>query len=81
MIQLHRLNKTSLFLNHRHIETMEANPDTTVITLTNDRKYVVREKVGEIIDRITRFEADINQRPLRRPPITPLLPDPVPDKK
>lgn len=81
MIQLHRLNKTSLFLNHRHIETMEANPDTTVITLTNDRKYVVRDSVGEIIDRIIQFEANISQRPLRRPPITPLLPDPVPVKK
>ena len=81
MIQLHRLNKTSLFLNHRHIETMEANPDTTVITLINDRKYVVRETVPEIIDRITQFEADVYNRPVRRAPITPLLPDPVPDKK
>ena len=81
MIQLHRLNKTSLFLNHRHIETMEANPDTTVITLTNDRKYVVREKIPEIIERITQFEADVYQRPVRRTPITPLLPESVPDKK
>lgn len=81
MIQLHRLNKTSLFLNHRHIEAMESNPDTTVITLVNDRKYVVRETVPEIIDRIQQFEADIRHRPMRRTPITPLAPEPEKAKK
>lgn len=47
MIQVHRLNGKAFLLNHRHIELMEANPDT-VITLTNDRRYVVKESPEEI---------------------------------
>lgn len=47
MIELHRLNKKPFFLNHRHIETVEAHPDTT-ITLTNEKRYVVRETPEEV---------------------------------
>ncbi len=47
MIQLHRLNNTPFYLNHRHIEIVESLPDT-IVTLTNDRKYVVKESPDEI---------------------------------
>ncbi|MCE9597031.1 MAG: flagellar FlbD family protein [Spirochaetia bacterium] len=58
MIEVHRLNNSSFFINHKHIETMEAMPDT-VITLINEKKYVVKEPVSEIIARIQAFEAAI----------------------
>ena len=48
MITLHRMNGEELVLNEHHIEIMEARPDT-VITLTNDRKYVIKESVPEIL--------------------------------
>ncbi|MEQ9365483.1 MAG: flagellar FlbD family protein, partial [Leptospirales bacterium] len=43
MIALHRLKGEEFLLNHRLIETIERSPDT-LITLTNERKYLVREK-------------------------------------
>ncbi len=54
MILLHKLNGEEFVLNSFHIETIEATPDT-VITLTNDRKYLVAEKPHEIIDLIGEF--------------------------
>ncbi|MBL8021954.1 MAG: flagellar FlbD family protein [Leptospirales bacterium] len=58
MIEVHRLNNSAFFINHKHIETMEAIPDT-VITLVNEKKYVVKEAIPEIISRIQAFEAAI----------------------
>ena len=48
MIVVHRLNGTEFVLNDNHIETIEETPDS-VITLTNDRKYIVTESAEEII--------------------------------
>lgn len=59
MIILHRLNGSALCLNEDHIEFMEETPDT-VIHLTNERKYVVREKIEEIIDLIAAYRSRIH---------------------
>ncbi len=58
MIDLHRLNGSVFTLNPQHIEVMESTPDT-VITLTNDRKYIVTEKIPEIIAMIKEYNRDI----------------------
>lgn len=58
MIELHRLNKSAFYLNHRHIEIIEALPDT-VITLTNDKKYVVKESPEEIARLIETYHKKI----------------------
>lgn len=58
MIELHRLNGSAFFLNHRQIELIESNPDT-LITLHNDRKYIVKEKPIEISKKIIQFESQI----------------------
>jgi flagellar protein FlbD len=42
---------------------MEDTPDT-VLTLTNERKYVVRESLDEIIERIIEYKKKCNL-PLR----------------
>jgi flagellar protein FlbD len=64
MIELHRLNGQSFYLNHRQIELVESNPDT-VITLHNDRRYIVLEKPNEISQKIIEFESKIFRGLLR----------------
>ena len=59
MIKLHRLNGEEFILNPNHIELIEERPDT-VITLTNDRKYVVKERAEEVIDLVIEFHGCIN---------------------
>ena len=58
MIELHRLNKEPFMLNHRHIETIEALPDT-VITLINEKKYIVKETPEQILERIVAYHRKI----------------------
>ncbi|OHD68998.1 MAG: flagellar protein [Spirochaetes bacterium RBG_16_49_21] len=55
MIQLHRLNGSEFILNDHHIETIEETPDT-VITLTNEKKYLVQESKDEIIQKIVEYQ-------------------------
>jgi flagellar protein FlbD len=58
MIFITRLNGRSAVINSALIETVEANPDTT-ITMTTGRKIIVKEAVGEIIDRVVEFNRKI----------------------
>lgn len=61
MIEVTRLNKKSFVLNCDWIETVEATPDT-VITLTNGKKYVVSEKVDEIIEKVVEYKQKVFTR-------------------
>ncbi len=61
MITLHRLNGAEFILNDHHIETIEATPDS-VVTLVNERKYIVKESTAEIISKIKDYQAEILQR-------------------
>jgi flagellar protein FlbD len=61
MIQLHRLNGSEIVLNDNHIETIEETPDS-VITLTNDRKYIVTESAEEIIRLIIEYHRKIQKK-------------------
>ena len=54
MIKLTRLNGNEFVINSDLIETIEATPDT-VITLTNEHKWVVRESPDEVIERTVAF--------------------------
>lgn len=51
MIELHKFNGEPFILNSYHIEIIESKPDT-VITLTNDRKYIVKESADEVVEKI-----------------------------
>ena len=55
MIKVTRLNQSGFVLNHSLIKFVESRPDTT-ITLLNDEKVVVRERVDEVIDRVIDYE-------------------------
>jgi flagellar protein FlbD len=61
MIVLHKLNGDEFALNPNHIEVIEARPDST-ITLSNEKKYLVRETVEEIIEKIREYNRSINIR-------------------
>jgi len=58
MIILHKINGEEFMLNSDHIETVEERPDT-VITLSNDRKYLVMEKIEEITLKVVEFRRKI----------------------
>jgi flagellar protein FlbD len=58
MIVLHKMSGDEFLLNSNHIETVEAKPDTT-ITMTNERKYLVRESVDEILEKIRIYQRSL----------------------
>jgi flagellar protein FlbD len=61
MIVLHKLNGTEFILNDHHIETIEETPDS-VITLTNEKKYIVTESAEEIIARTIEYKRKVNAK-------------------
>ena len=60
MIELHKLKGASFWLNHKLIETMEETPDT-IVMLSNERKYIVKEKPELIREKIIEFEKKISK--------------------
>jgi flagellar protein FlbD len=54
MIRVTRLNGSELYINAVLVESVEATPDT-VITLVNGKKWIVKEKIDEIRERIETF--------------------------
>ncbi len=59
MIKLHKMNGEEFCLNWIHIELIEEKPDT-VITLTNEKKYLVLEKTDEIVAKIKNYNKEIH---------------------
>lgn len=58
MILLTRLNGPAFALNPDLIERAEATPDT-VITLVDGTKYVVAERLDELVDRVREARASV----------------------
>jgi flagellar protein FlbD len=58
MIILTRLHGASVALNCDLIERVEAAPDT-VVTLVDGSRYVVRESVAEVVDKVRAFRASV----------------------
>ncbi|WLR52345.1 flagellar FlbD family protein [Bacillus tianshenii] len=59
MITLTRLNGQQFSLNALYIEQVQKFPDTT-ITLTNGKKFVVREEEEDVILLIKEFYKEIS---------------------
>jgi flagellar protein FlbD len=59
LITLTKLNGKKFTLNAIYIEQIEAFPDTT-ITLTNGKKFVVRESVDDVIALVKDFYKKIS---------------------
>jgi len=64
LITLHRLNNSEIVLNCNLIESIEATPDS-VITLQNDKKIIVKEKVDEIIKSIIEYQRKVFKNAIR----------------
>lgn len=62
MIFLKLINGTEIVLNSDLIEFVEATPDT-VVSLSNGKKFIVRESVQEVIDRVVEFRRRIASGP------------------
>ncbi|MCD6239661.1 MAG: flagellar protein FlbD [Thermotoga sp.] len=60
MIELTRFNGKTFYLNAEKIEMVECTPDT-VITLEDSKKFVVKESVEEVVNRIIQYKRMINQ--------------------
>ncbi|MGG0718826.1 flagellar FlbD family protein [Robertmurraya massiliosenegalensis] len=59
MINVTRLNGKPYIINAIYIETIESFPDTT-ITLSNGRKYVVKESEEEVVQLVIKFYQTVN---------------------
>jgi flagellar protein FlbD len=60
MIQLTRLNNSSLIVNSDLIKFVEQSPDT-VITLLNGEKIIVRESAEKVLERTVQFRRAVLQ--------------------
>jgi flagellar protein FlbD len=58
MIILTRLHGSSVAVNCDLIERVEASPET-VLTLVDGSRYVVRESVAEVVDKVRAFRASV----------------------
>jgi flagellar protein FlbD len=54
VIKVTRLNGSELVLNADLIETIEERPDT-IVTLTNEHRFVVKESIDELLERIAAY--------------------------
>ena len=67
MIELTRLNGNPMVLNSDLIKTAESSPDT-MLTLINGEKLIVREEVGEVVERVLAYRARLLATVARRLP-------------
>ena len=58
MIKLTNLGDETFVLNADYIETIESKPDT-VIKLFNEKKYVVKESIDEVVRRVVEYKRKI----------------------
>jgi flagellar protein FlbD len=65
MIELTRLNGSAMVVNSDLIKTAEASPDT-MLTLINGEKLIVREAIGEVIERVLEYRARLLAAVARR---------------
>lgn len=59
MIVLTKLNDQKFVLNHRMVETIQENPDTT-IKLSNGNVYIVKEPLEIVIQMIYKYEKGVH---------------------
>ena len=61
MIQFHRLNGQTIAINPDLIERVEETPDT-VVTLVDDKKFLVAESLEQVLQLITDYRAYVIYR-------------------
>lgn len=58
MIEVTGLDRKKFILNAEHIEKMESVPES-LITLVNGKKYLVRESLDEILEKVLVYKRKI----------------------
>lgn len=58
MIELTRLNGRTMVVNSDLIKTAEASPDT-MLTLINGEKLIVREEIGDVVEKVLAYRAQL----------------------
>lgn len=58
MVKLTRINGTVILINERYVEIIEETPDT-VVTMENGHRYLVQEKIDDILEMIKDYEKSI----------------------
>ena len=58
MIELTRLNGRAMVVNSDLIKTVEASPDT-MLTLINGEKLIVREEIGDVVEKVLAYRAKL----------------------
>lgn len=58
MINVTRLNGVQYVLNCELIETVEATPDTVIMT-TDGKKWVVKETIEEIVEKVIEYKKNV----------------------
>ncbi len=61
MISVMRMNGMELYVNAELVEYIEATPDT-VLTLTTGRKFVLKDSVQEVVDKIIEYRKTIGTK-------------------
>ena len=68
MIKVTLLNNKSIYINAELIEAVETTPDT-IITLSTEKKIIVKEEVSEIISRVINYKRRIYNRHFFEPDV------------
>ena len=63
MIEVTKLNKSLVIVNSDLIEFVERTPDT-LITLTTGRKFMVRESLEDVLNRVLEYRKKIRSYPV-----------------
>lgn len=58
MVKLTRINGTVILINERYVEIIEETPDT-VVTMENGHRYLVQEKIDDILEMVKAYEKSI----------------------
>lgn len=56
MITVHRINGKEFVLNAEHIKFVESTPDTLITMNINDEKFMVKESVKEVIQKVIDYK-------------------------
>jgi flagellar protein FlbD len=67
LIRVTRLNGQQITLNAEIIECVEACPDTVISLATNNR-YLVKESVDEVVEKVIEYRKRVNsEKPVPNP--------------
>ncbi len=63
MIKLTRINDALIVVNAELIEFVESSPDT-IVSLTTGHKFLVKDSVDEVIDKVREYKRSTREKPL-----------------